>query len=414
MKTARKAIAIFLVILTLFTTCSVSISAFATYEQATIGNVTDGNVPGSEIEVDKEKKEAIILSEIIEKRDETEKRFVLSDGSFLVARYSQPIHYQNNDGVWIDYNNTLTETNTTTEQATLFGTDEIYSTNNQVENVVFAKKSNSNTLVSYEAKDYPISFNYQSANKSNIKIVEKKEELGGDDAFLILPNLTQEVLYENVFDKVDLQYFVGTNGLKENIILKDKNAQMRFAVNYNIGDLSAKAISKNEIHLTNGKDVIYVISAPVMYDVNGNSSSEIELDITKNKNGKLCFEIIPDENWLSTAVYPVTIDPSIIDAKEYSISGICVNGTSTSTDNFTITHGSTSYALLDIQKIDANDFVDHVVSAKLNLPVVSGSVTASSRVYVREITGNWKSDDGITNTNPSVATTVEDYVNITL
>ena len=219
MKTIRKSIAIFLVLLTLYTTCSVSMPVFAAYENVTSGNVTYGNIYDVNVE---KKEDAKILSEITEKRDRAEKHFLMSDGTFMVARYPQPVHYQNSEGEWLDYDNTLSEVDATTEQISLFGTEEIFSTNNQVENVVFAKKSNSNTLVSYEAKDCPISFNYQSAKKSNIKTVEKKEKLEGNDAFLSLPNLTREVIYENVFDKVDLQYFVGTNGLKENIILKEK------------------------------------------------------------------------------------------------------------------------------------------------------------------------------------------------
>ena len=121
--------------------------------------------------------------------------------------------------------------------------------------------------------------------------------------------------------------------------------------------------------MLDGKDVIYVISAPVMYDAEGNTSSEIELNITKNKNGKLRFEILPDENWLSTAVYPVTIDPSIMEEEDSTIEGVCVNGTSTSTENFTLTYGS-SYALLDIKKSANDAFVDHVISAMLNLPIL--------------------------------------------
>lgn len=388
----------------LFTTFSLVMPVFAQYKAEIEADI--------EMEIVDEEKEAHIISEVIDKRTENTKQFLMSDGSYVLAQYNSSVHYLTNENEWVDIDNTLYENAATTVQAEVFGQSNIIRTKSEETNIVFAEKANSNTLVFFDDEKYPISLNYQSMKNSRAEITEKSTEFQGDEEFLNLSHLTDEIIYEDAYKNVDLQYIVSSNGIKENIILKNASAQNSFVVNYNIGELSAKAISKNEIHLLDGKDVIYVLSAPVMYDANGNSSSEIELNITKNKNGKIRFEILPDENWLSTAVYPVTIDPSIIEDKNYSISGICVNGTSTSTENFTLSSQG-SYALLDIQKIDANDFVDHVVSAKLKLPVVSGSATSSGRVYVREITGNWKSDDGITNTNPSVATTVEDYVNIT-
>ncbi len=404
MKTSKKFLSVFMAILMLFTTFSMVMPVFAEYK-AEIESDTN-------VEISEEENRTYIVSENIDKRTETTKQFLMSDGSFLFAQYNSSVHYLAEDNEWLDVDNSLNEAVATTTQSELFGQSNIIRTNNQETNFVFAEKANSNTLVLFEDEKYPISLNYQSMKNSKAKIKEKEDSFDGDDAFLNLSNLTDEIIYENVYENVDLQYIVSSNGIKENIILKNVAAQNSFVVNYNIGDLTARVVTENEIQLLDVDDVIYVISAPVMYDAEGNTSSEIELNITKNKNGKLRFEILPDEDWLSTAVYPVTIDPSIIEDKNYSISGICVNGTSTSTENFTLSSQG-SYTLLDIQKIDANDFFDHVVSAKLNLPVVSGSATTSGRVYVREITGNWKSDDGITNTNPSVATTVEDYVNIT-
>ena len=157
---------------------------------------------------------------------------MLSDGSFMVAQYNTPVHSQNESGEWVDIDNTIAKTDATAEQKELFGTDELYATNKTVDNIVFAEKSNSNTLVSYEAKDYPISLNYQSAKKSYIEIVEDEIEAIGDDSFLTLSDITQQVIYEDVFNDVDLEYIVSPVGLKENIILKSKSAQNSFTVNY--------------------------------------------------------------------------------------------------------------------------------------------------------------------------------------
>ena len=213
MKTLKKTLAVFLAILTIFTTCSVVMPVLATGET----EITD---------TAEETAEPVIVSEITDKRESNSKHFLMSDGTFMVAQYAEPIHYYDDEGEnWIDIDNSVSKIEATAEQTDLFGTDELYSTNNVADNVVFAEKSNSNTLVSYEAKDYPISLNYRSAKNRAIKIIEKENELEGNDSFLTLPNVTQEVIYEDVFDNVDLQYIVSPTQLKENIILKTKNAQ---------------------------------------------------------------------------------------------------------------------------------------------------------------------------------------------
>ena len=402
MKLLKKTLAVIMVILTLFTTYTVAMPVFAENEGVSITEIKENNEPE-------------IISEDINKRTETSKQFLMSDGSYVLAQYNSSVHYLTDENEWVDIDNTLCESAATTVQAEVFGQSNIIRTKSEETNIVFAEKANSNTLVFFDDEKYPISLNYQSMKNSVGKVAEKDGNLEGDEAYLNLSNLTDEIIYENVYDNVDLQYIVSSNGIKENIILKNASAQNSFVVNYNIGELSAKAVSKNEIHLLDGKDVIYVISAPVMYDAEGNTSSEIELKITKNKNGKLTFEILPDKKWLANATYPVTIDPYVSEVTDTSIEGVCVNGNSVSTTNFTISYGG-AYALLNLVFFTGEPVLDHIVSAKLDLPVVSHT---GSRVYARKITESWREDDAetseyvIVNTNPTVAETVEDYFNIT-
>ncbi|MEE1321524.1 MAG: DNRLRE domain-containing protein, partial [Acutalibacteraceae bacterium] len=289
-----------------------------------------------------------------------------------------------------------------------------------LENVVFAEKSNSNTLVSYEAKDYPISFNYQSAKKSNIKIIEKEAELTGNDAFLTLPDITQEVLYENVFYGIDLQYIVSPNNLKENIIIKNKSAQNSFTVNYNIGELTAQVVDDKTINLMSGSEVIYTISAPYMYDANGEKSEGITLTVDKNKNGKLRVDITVDSQWLQAEnrAYPVVVDPWIIENTKHQITATYVSSASASTNycediselhvsNGDNTYG-TSYALLNLDGLSGTLYADHVVSATLNLPL-NAYVTETTYAYLYEITSTWNAGTVTWNTKPSLSSVVSDY-----
>ncbi len=66
--------------------------------------------------------DAVILSEVEEEREEDSKTFYMSDGSFMVAQYDVPIHYEDEEGEWQEIDRTLeleTEEETATTVATV-------------------------------------------------------------------------------------------------------------------------------------------------------------------------------------------------------------------------------------------------------------------------------------------------------
>ena len=420
MKLTKKIIAVFLTMLTLFSICSVAMPVFAEYEWETGYDIVD------DMEIVSEEAEPEIISEITEKRQENTKYFLMSDGSFMAAQYSGPVHYVDSEGEWADYDNSLSETEATQEQADLFGESELYITGNEANNVVFAPKSNSNTLVSYEAKDYPISLNYQSAKKSYIKVNDEELELKGNDAYLTLPHVSQEVLYEDVFSDVDLQYIVNPGEIKENIILKSKDAENTFTVNYNIGVLTAEVVDSRTINLMSGEEVIYTISAPYMYDAAGAMSEAVTLTVNKNKNGKFRVTIVANSEWLQSVdrVYPVVLDPTITTetTKDAIDSVFVANNSSYINRNFVdrmemlVGRETSNYGYCrSLFKFDlpALNKGDMVVAASLNVAYydydVYASTTPDLQVNAHLLQGSWDKTTVTWNNCPSYSSTILDY-----
>lgn len=401
-------------LLTLMSICSVAMPVFAQEIVFSDDDFID--------EIVETEEEPYILSEDLTKREENVKHFLMSDGSYLAAQYDEPVHYENDNGEWIDYDNNLTKSEATETQEELFGQSTVYKTNNENTNIVFAEKSNSNTLVLIEDKEYPISWNYQSAKNSRIKVIEHNNALEGDDAFLTLDHIEKEVLYENFFSNIDLQYIVKPSGSKENIILKNKEAQNSFTVSYNIGDLTANVVDEKTIELTDGETVHYIISAPYMYDANGEISEDLTMTVTKNKNGKLKIELAADREWLDdeNRAYPVVIDPSVSVSELDSVKGYFVSsqqsGAHQGDNNLKVGTGisnyGTTYALIKLDEITEDAFADHTVSAKLELPI-STAATNSLRLYMYEITSDWSESSLSWNSMPIISTVVSDYANIT-
>ena len=89
--------------------------------------------------------ELTVIEEMTELREANVKHFKLSNGINKAVVYSQPVHYIDENGYWIDINNSLS----------LQGNE--YSTNNKFE-IEFANKSGSSGLLSIKDGDYKIDF----------------------------------------------------------------------------------------------------------------------------------------------------------------------------------------------------------------------------------------------------------------
>lgn len=59
------------------------------------------------VEVEAGQDGAELLEEVPERRGESEKHFLRSDGSYLAVQYEVPVHYEDGQGQWAEIDNTL-------------------------------------------------------------------------------------------------------------------------------------------------------------------------------------------------------------------------------------------------------------------------------------------------------------------
>jgi hypothetical protein len=173
-------------------------------------------------------------------------------------------------------------------------------------------------MVKIKADDYMVSWGYDKINKVEGVVVTTDEDLEGNEKFTALKNINSEIVYENVYDNVDIQYITNTVGIKENIILKNADAQSDFTIEYNINKLTATAKDDKLIELSDKSgNVVYYIEAPYMVDVTGRTSTQINLEIVEQKNSKLTLHLSVDDEFLAESTYPVTIDPSFYTSQDW-------------------------------------------------------------------------------------------------
>ncbi|SCJ02563.1 Cell wall-associated polypeptide CWBP200 [uncultured Ruminococcus sp.] len=316
--------------------------------------------------------ESKIVKELTGERTENSKEFLLEDGTKMIAQYNEPVHYKDSKGKWVEYNNTLSEDKTASPDE---AGDSSYTNKSSDISVNLSNKAKSKNMISLQSNGYKISWGYDNAGKSKADVKKNNEKTSGNDKFTTLKNITTETLYKGVFNDVDLQYFVTTTGIKENIILKSSKAQNEFTLNYKIPNLTAKQKDDKTITLSNkdGKE-IYTISAPYMYDANGSSSTQMKIEIVKQKGSNLQVKLTADYAFIHTIgrAFPVTIDPEITTTLKSDLTFYeNANGSVNSYGPYYTSKNS--YAICTVNNLPKLENGEEVISAKYSFETENGS-----------------------------------------
>jgi len=316
--------------------------------------------------------ESKIVKELTGERTENSKEFLLEDGTKMLAQYNEPVHYKDSKGKWVEYNNTLSEDKTASPDE---AGDSSYTNKSSDISVNLSNKAKSKNMISLQSNGYKISWGYDNAGKSKADVKKNNEKTSGNDKFTTLKNITTETLYKDVFSDVDLQYFVTTTGIKENIILKSSKAQNEFTLNYKIPNLTAEQKDDKTITLSDkdGKE-IYTISAPYMYDANGSSSTQMKIEIVKQKGSNLQVKLTADYAFIHTIgrAFPVTIDPEITTTLKSDLTFYeNANGSVNSYGPYYTSKNS--YAICTVNNLPKLENGEEVISAKYSFETENGS-----------------------------------------
>ncbi len=270
--------------------------------------------------------------EIISKRSQYEKHYDNGNGTTTAFINTAPLHYYEN-GQWCEIDNSL-ELNESGDYVNKSNSMDITlassaspKTANTIGNDQMVKLEYDGYTISWDMLNTQQNSNHISAS-STVQLVTKDSAedvnftLGGEKltekASACLDKLNSSVVYDSVFEDVDVSLDILPSSIKETIILNDKDSvPEQFAYYITADGLDAELQSDNSIEFTNEQDeVIFTMPAMFMFD----SSSEIpeynydiETAIVPIKNGYL-LTITPDSDWLNSddRVYPVMIDPEFM------------------------------------------------------------------------------------------------------
>ena len=409
MSTIKKVISVVLTVLMLVGVFSVATPVFAADLQNNEKTIEALQSIKSEIQ---ENYDSEMLTEIVEKRDRYTKVFRNNSGTQTAVVSATPIHYKTENG-WKDIDNTL---NLETKETRKF-----YNNKNNSFKTSIPESLSSGDEIIIEKDDYKISFELSGTDvfkaKNNVKGIHKaqkkqkdKLENGVDADFL---NKTKALTFKNVGENTDIEYAVTSTGLKENIIIKEKPAsEVSYKYEIKVENLVAQFNNDNSVIFKNVKgEEIFKIPAPVMFDAENKTSTDIQVDFA-GENGKYLLSYKPSYKWLCEDVkYPVTVDP-VIDTvdEDIEIKDTYVDSSAPTENNGSDTVFSTCKTAEDEQISYLSLSGNYIIKSGSKIKSVLMSVYYSAKVFVDEsveigaypITNSWDENSVTYETKPTI------------
>lgn len=127
-----------------------------------------------------------------------------------------------------------------------------------------------------------------------------------------------KITFEEIMNGVDLSYETLTNGIKEEIVLKQAPQSNEFLFTMELeatGTQEIMADFPNPVFYDENGNYLFHFAEPFAFDASGNRTDEVTMQIKKSpieSNYQLRLSV--DEQWLYSPdrVYPITIDPTVL------------------------------------------------------------------------------------------------------
>lgn len=285
--------------------------------------------------------DSYISEELVKKRTANSKLFLLEDGTLMQQQFSVPVHYKDGED-YKEIDNTLNVV--ASEDDGLYYVNKANSFNvklfDNIDNDKAISIENNNLSIDFIINDRKQEKLNQSkailsADNTSEQISTDVAKIVGTDAVDYAELKTKEPIqpragetsltYKKVFDGVDLEYFVNSLGLKENIIVNKRLPDYIFSFTVITNGLQLTLEDGGNITAYNEDgEAIFIIPAPNMTDNNGVYSEEVYYELTKNEEDNYLLSVIADTDWFndSARAFPVKIDPIVYPIEKQNANGL--------------------------------------------------------------------------------------------
>ena len=263
--------------------------------------------------------DSAIIKEDGSKTTSNSKHFVLNNGTRKAVFAANDINYfDKKEKAWKPIDNTLKAT----EDGYVAGFGKY---------TAKLSKSNDNEAVEISDGTDIIRWEYLGINKGAKRKLEKRRSR------LNVKNETKDTMslmkasravYADAEGNIDLDYIIESNGVKENITVKEKSDSYKYyfllhvagfemkTAEDGVGIEFYKAVSNPEDEKESTPE--FIMPSPFMYDANGSRSEGVKYELEKTDDGNYIFSVEADAEWINAEerVFPVSIDPQLLTVGE--------------------------------------------------------------------------------------------------
>ncbi len=250
--------------------------------------------------------------------------------------------------------------------------------------------------------------------KAEITERERKEPETDEERDMLLrypEELTSELTYQDPETGLNVHYVLSGKRLSEQIVLDHAPEKgVAYTTLLTTNDLKAEEKDGRVIFVDDNGEAIFEIMLPVMYDANGEESTDIEVQLIETEDG-YAYTLLPDEKWLADAarVYPVIVDPDIRPTFHEHVEDTYVlsghpNTNYSGQDNLQMR--SNDYTLIRLTELPNLNSGDMILSASLFLSrYLNNSNYSNITITGHRITSAWDASTVTYNTKPTYEST---------
>lgn len=178
--------------------------------------------------------------------------------------------------------------------------------NNDIK-VYFPEYLGNNNSITLTKDKYQVRWNILDIENSKIFYENNTKS----DNIKKLPFINQALLYKNVQKNVDLEYVLSGDDVKENIIISEYIPNYNISFIYELNDLKLSNIDGNYLFINENNETIFAFDDLFMIDAENNISNNVKLQVDEVSPNTYIVTLLPDDDWLKSANYPIQIDPTI-------------------------------------------------------------------------------------------------------
>ena len=262
--------------------------------------------------VEAEPKQAVRVNEILELRQSNRKVFRMSDGTEQAVFYPNPVHvFDENTNTFDDADDSFVEEKD--------GRHFVSGKNHF--KARFSREEENDELFSLESGEHRVTVSAKKNSKQRNKGVKPQvhQKMAGGVKKM------NALVFANVHNGADYEYAVTGNGVKENIVVKEKADVYRYPFVLHMENVTAAFDDVDKriafVSTETGEEVFF-IPAPFMTDALGVVSTAVSYEVKTTSNGDMVLNVVADGAWMNAEerAFPVCIDPQVQISSEPNMS----------------------------------------------------------------------------------------------